>query len=99
MTKIIKLTEKDIESLVEKIIGEENVNEGLPRRERERQDNNYRKGDFKPYDRESELMDVFGPYKDDVPPNVIQYMRKNPAAIIKRLSSVYGKDKIIQYLG
>jgi hypothetical protein len=97
--KVIKLTEKDIESLVEKIIKEDTVNEDLPRRERERQSTNFRKGDFEPYDRENQLMDIFGPYKDDVPPNVIQYMRKNPAILIKRLASVYGRDKILRYLG
>jgi hypothetical protein len=75
------------------------VNESLPRRERERQETNYRKSSFEPYEREGQLMDIFGPYKQDVPPNVIQYMRKNPALIIKRMEQVYGRDKILQYLG
>lgn len=92
--RIIKLNEKDIESLVEKIIQED-----LPKRERERKETNYRKSSFEPYKREGELMDIFGPYKQDVPPNVISYMRKNPALIIKRLEQVYGRDKILKYLG
>jgi hypothetical protein len=97
--KVIKLTEKDIESLVEKIIKEDTLNESLPRRERERQATNYRRDSFEPYEREGQLMDIFGPYKQDVPPNVISYMRKNPALIIKRLQQVYGRDKILRYLG
>ena len=97
--KVIKLTEKDIESLVEKIIKEDTLDENLPRRERERHETNFRKGSFEPYEREGQLMDIFGPYKDDVPPNVISYMRKNPALIIKRLEQVYGRDKILRYLG
>lgn len=75
------------------------VNESLPKRERERKETNFRKSSFKPYEREGQLMDIFGPYKDDVPPNVISYMRKNPALIIKRLEQVYGRDKILRYLG
>ncbi len=99
MAKVIKLTEKDIESLVEKIIKEDTLDENLPRRERERHETNFRKSSFEPYEREGQLMDIFGPYKEDVPPNVISYMRKNPALIIKRLEQVYGRDKILRYLG
>lgn len=99
MAKVIKLTEKDIESLVEKIIKEDTLDENLPRRERERHATNFRRDSFEPYEREGQLMDIFGPYKQDVPPNVISYMRKNPALIIKRLEQVYGRDKILRYLG
>lgn len=75
------------------------MNEALPRRERERKDTQYRKDTFDPYSRESQLMSIFGPYKNDVPPNVIQYMRKNPALLIKRLMNVYGEDKMLRYMG
>jgi hypothetical protein len=77
----------------------EKVNEDLPRRERERKATNFRRDTFDPYQREGQIMDIFGPYKNDVPPNVISYMRKNPALIIKRLEQVYGRDKILRYLG
>ena len=75
------------------------MSESLPRKERERQETNYRKSSFEPYKREGQLMDIFGPYKDDVPPNVISYMRKNPALIIKRLEQVYGRETVLRYLG
>ena len=99
MAKVVRLTEKDIEALVERMVRGENLNENLPRRERERKETNFRKSSFEPYDREDKLMDIFGPYRQDVPPNVIQYMRKNPALIIKRLEQVYGRDKVLRYLG
>lgn len=152
--KVVRLNEKDIESLVEKIIKEESVSkdqqraagialsakrgktpvkelkgsakkmynsmtekeledfastkhkglpekidEELPRRERERKADNFRKSSFNPYDREIDIMSVFGPYGDDIPANVIQYLRKNPARFIKQLGKVYGKDNVIKYLG
>lgn len=75
------------------------MNEALPRRERERKDTQYRRDSFDPYSRESELMSIFGPYKNDVPPNVIQYMRKNPTLLIKRLMNVYGEEKMLRYMG
>jgi len=75
------------------------MDEALPRRERERHATQFARSSFEPYERESQLMDVFGPYKHDVSPNVISYMRKNPALIIKRLEQVYGRDKILRYLG
>ena len=75
------------------------MSESLPKKERERQETNYRKSSFEPYKREGQLMDIFGPYKDDVPPNVISYMRKNPALIIKRLEQVYGRETVLRYLG
>lgn len=152
--KVIRLTEKDIESLVGKIMSEEGedkihtqkwdrcvekvkadgkseesaykicsssiknagvksshqkkkgdeyvanrVDESLPRRERERKDTNFRRDTFDPYEREGQIMDIFGPYKNDVPPNVVSYMRKNPALIVKRLEQVYGREKLLRYLG
>jgi len=75
------------------------LKESLPRRERERHETNFRRNSFEPYEREGQLMDIFGPYKQDVPPNVISYMRKNPALIIKRMEQVYGREKILRYLG
>ena len=99
MAKVVRLNEKDIENLVEKIIKEEKVNEALPPKEQMRKDTQYRRDSFEPYNRESQLMDIFGPYKNDVPPNVIQYMRKNPALLFKRLKAVYGEENVLRYLG
>ena len=97
--KVIKLKEADIEKLVGKIIKKEQLDEALPGREQLRKDTQYRRDSFNPYEREESLMGVFGPYAQDVPPIVIQYMRKNPAAVVKRLMDVYGKDRILKYMG
>lgn len=92
--KVIRYTEQDIERLVEKI-----MNESLPRKERERHSNQFAKASFEPYSRESEIMDAFGPYRDDVPPNVVSYLRKNPRMFLKRLTDVYGMDKMLEFIG
>lgn len=99
MSKVIKINENDIEKLVKKIMSEENnVNEAWPKRELDRKATNFRRGDFEPYKREKDVQSVFGKYSEDVPPQVIQYLRKNPAQLIKRLVDVYGQEKVYEYV-
>lgn len=74
------------------------VNEAWPKRELDRKATNFRRGDFEPYKREKDVQSVFGKYSEDVPPQVIQYMRKNPAMIIKRLVDIYGIDGVYDYI-
>lgn len=80
---------------------EQHVDEAytLPRRERERHATQFAKSSFEPYDREREIMNVFGPYRDDVPTNVISYLRKNPRNFLRRLTAVYGMEKMLEYIG
>jgi hypothetical protein len=99
MKKVIKLNEKSLESLVNKIIKEEKIQEALPRRERERHQTNWRKREFEPYDREKDIMGAFGPYSSDVPPNVISYLRKNPRTFLQRVVDIYGMDKVLDFIG
>ena len=95
MSKVIKLTESDIERLVKKIITEDKtINEDLPGREQERKDTSFRRREFQPYKREKGIQKLFGKYAEDVPPQVIQYLRKIPGTIVKRLVDIYGYDKI-----
>ncbi|NIP31183.1 MAG: hypothetical protein GTN59_11695 [Candidatus Dadabacteria bacterium] len=75
------------------------LNEDLPRRERERHATQFAKASFEPYDREREIMNAFGPYRDDVPANVVSYLRKNPRMFLKRLTAVYGMDKMLDFIG
>lgn len=99
MKKVVRLNENDIEKLVKKIMSEEhNVNEAWPKRELDRKATNFRRADFKPYKREKDVQSVFGKYSEDIPPQVIQYLRKNPAQLIKRLVDVYGIDKLYEYV-
>ncbi len=98
--KIIKLNESDIANIVKNVIKKQSrkpMNEAYPEREERRKDTNFRSRDFEPYKRERDVSDVFGKYGEDVPPAVIQYMRKNPRAIIKRLYDIYG-DKLFDYV-
>jgi hypothetical protein len=92
--KVVRYTENDIERLVEKIL-----NEDLPRRERERHATQFARAAFDPYDREREIMNAFGPYREDVPANVISYLRKNPRNFLRRLTDVYGMDKMLDFIG
>ena len=48
--------------------------------------------------RETEIDRLFGKYTYHVPDDVIRYMRKNPALIVKRLLDIYGEDKLINYV-
>lgn len=77
----------------------DNINENLPRRERERHATQFAKSSFEPYDREREIMNAFGPYRDDVPANVISYLRKNPRRFLQTLTDVYGMDRMLDFIG
>lgn len=47
--------------------------------------------------RDLELKDMFGKYSEEVPSNVIQYIRKNPRKIITTLMEIYGEE-MIEYM-
>jgi hypothetical protein len=42
--------------------------------------------------REKQLQGVFGEYNDQIPNNVLRYMRKNPQLIMNRLAKIYGNN-------
>jgi hypothetical protein len=86
MKKLVKITESQINRIVNKTLNEQfEMKDATPRR------------DFKPNPRERQLKDVFGSYGEDVPPVVLRYMRKNPKAIIQKLYDIYG-DKMFDYI-
>ena len=96
------ISEGELKRMVKKVVREEklnNINEALPRRERERHQTNWRKKNFEPYDREKEIMGAFGSYRKDVPPNVISYLRKNPRTFLQRIVDIYGMDKVLDFIG
>lgn len=86
MKKII-LTESDITKIVKKSI-ERKLNEDKFSVEPE----------VPRQPRERDIDNLFGKYTYHVPDDVIRYMRKNPALIIKRLVDIYGEDKVRQYI-
>ena len=48
--------------------------------------------------RETGLRNVFGSYSEEIPNDVLRYMRKNPKLIIKRMIELYG-EKFFDYVG
>ena len=46
--------------------------------------------------REKQLQGMFGEYNDQIPNNVLRYMRKNPQLIMNRLAKIYG-DNFLKY--
>lgn len=94
MKKVVKYTESDIERIVGRILKED-----LPKRELDRQNTKWRRGDFEPYERESQLSKSFGAYSDDVPPQVISYLRKNPRRFLQKFVEIYGMEKVLEYIG
>ena len=86
MKKII-LNESDITKIVKKSI-ERKLNE----------DKFSVEPDIPRQPRERDIDNLFGKYTYHVPDDVIRYMRKNPALIIKRLVDIYGEDKVKYYV-
>ena len=86
MKKII-LTESDVTKIVKKSI-EKKLNE----------DKFSVEPDIPRQPREKDIDRLFRKYTYHVPDDVIRYMRKNPALIIKRLVDIYGEDKVKQYV-
>ena len=48
---------------------------------------------LKKYPREKEIQGVFGKHGGKIPPEVLQYLRKNPKSVINRLQNIPGYDK------
>jgi len=49
----------------------------------------YSKKKYKQTPREGGIENVFGQYAEDMDPEVIRYMRKNPDAILRRMAKLY----------
>lgn len=83
MKKIVKLTEKDLSSIIKKIVNEQDYSTDVERGTQPR---------------EKDIKNVFGSkYGSYIPNDVLRYMRKNPKLIFERLYDIYG-DMAYQYL-
>ena len=87
MKKKIKIYENEIKRATRRKLMENYLDEQHEMRD------TYSRADYKSSPRERGVKGVFGKYGEEIPPAVLRYMRKNPAAIVKRLHKLYG-DRI-----
>ena len=86
MKKKVRIFENEIKRATRRKLMENYLDEQHEMRD------TYSRADYKSSPREQGVRDVFGKYGEEIPPSVIRYMRKNPAAIIKRLHKLYGNE-------
>ena len=91
--KTIRLTEKQLNQLVQKVIkesGDEAPYEKGPRGQRAARS----RADYEATPKEDEIKTLFGKYQDDIPPIVIRYLRKiGRKTLTKRLLDLNLIDK------
>lgn len=91
MKKNIKLTENQLTNLIEKILKESEV---------EFDDTIGAEFSVEPHvrkqPREKQIEKMFGKYEEQIPNDIIRYMRKNPQLMMDRLARIYG-EKFLDY--
>ena len=91
--KTVRLTEKDLNNIVRRIIkesGDEAPYEKGPRGQRAARS----RADYEPTPKEDEIKTLFGKYQDDIPPIVVRYLRKiGRKTLTKRLLDLNLIDK------
>ena len=91
--KTIRLTEKQLSELVQKVIKESEDDapyEKGPRGQRAARS----RADYEPTPKEDEIKTLFGKYQDDIPPIVVRYLRKiGRKTLTKRLLDLNLIDK------
>jgi hypothetical protein len=87
MNKIKKLTESDINKVVRKVLLE---------MDEPRDDSFSVEPNVKMIPREKQIQNMFGKYEDQIPNDILRYMRKNPQLMMDRMAKIYG-DNFIDY--
>ena len=89
MKKTIRLTESELTKLIESMVNhikEDDEELGV-------RDMGFTvEPNVKMIPREKEVEGLFGKYKEQVPNDVLRYIRKNPQLIMNRLVRIYGKN-------
>ena len=85
MNKIKKLTESDINKVVRKVIFE---------MDEPRDDSFSVEPNVKMIPSEKQIQNMFGKYEDQIPNDILRYMRKNPQLMMDRLARIYGENFI-----
>lgn len=88
MKKVIKLTESDITRIIRKVILETEEEIDTPQFSVE--------PNVRMQPREKEIEGLFGKYDEQIPADILRYMRKNPQLLMNRLAKIYGK-KFLDY--
>ena len=86
MKKKVRIFENEIKRATRRKLMENYLDEQHEMRD------TYSRKDYRSSPKEQGVRDVFGKYGEEIPPSVLRYMRKNPAAIIKRLHKLYGNE-------
>lgn len=81
--KQIKLSENELIRMIEKIIKEEEDEFSI-------------EPHVGKIPRERQLQNMFGRYDEQIPNDILRYMRKNPQLIMNRLAKIYG-DNFLTY--
>jgi hypothetical protein len=90
MKKIVKLNESELINFIKKFIAEEESEDDF-------NDNNFTvEPNVNMIPREKQLQGMFGKYEDQVPNDVLRYLRKNPQLIMNRLVKIYG-DRFLEF--
>ena len=90
MNTIIRLKESDLTKIITNILNEKEYLD-------EPRDDSFRvEPNVKMIPREKEIQNMFGKYEDQIPNDILRYMRKNPQLIMDRLARIYG-DNFIEY--
>jgi hypothetical protein len=88
MKKIIRLTESELTKLIEnsiKSIREEDEELGV-------RDMGFKvEPNIRMTPREKEVESLFGKYEEQIPNDVLRYLRKNPQLLMNRLVDIYGE--------
>lgn len=85
--KKIRLTETDLINMIKKISEQVDSSEN---------ENFSVEPHIKMIPREKQIQGMFGKYEEQIPNDVLRYMRKNPQLIMNRLVNIYG-DKFLDF--
>jgi hypothetical protein len=88
MSKIVRLTESNLTKIIRNILNE---NEFL---DEPRDDSFSVEPNVKMIPREKQIQNMFGKYEDQIPNDILRYMRKNPQLMMDRMAKIYGENFI-----
>lgn len=85
--KKVKISESDLKRLINESIGKNLIEQSFTVEPNVPETN-----------RETGIRNIFGRYSEEIPNDILRYMRKNPKLIIQRLMDLYG-EKFFEYVG